>query len=212
MTNKPTIALLGATGKAGAYLLKELLNSGYPVKALIRRPDAFTITHPLLHVIPGDIKDAAFATELLSGCEAVISAIGPRQGEPLIASLSTENILTAMEVYGIKRYIALAGLNVDVSSDKKGEATQAKTDWMRQNFPDAVADRQKAYEILAESKIDWTILRLPWIEQTNERRGIVVDLYDSPGEKISTTDLANFVISQIDNKMYVGKAPFLASR
>ena len=206
------VALLGATGKAGQYILKQLLKDGYTVKALIRQPGSFTLTHLLLEVIPGDIKDSATAQNLLKGCAAVIAAIGPRQGEPLIASLSTENVLKAMSAHSITRFIVLAGLNLDLPGDKKSDATQAKTDWMRKNFPDAVADRQKAYDLLEQSDVDWTIPRLSWIEQTDERRGILVDLCDSPDEKISTTDLAEFIVSQIEDRTYIGKAPFLASK
>ena len=211
MHQKHTVALLGATGKAGKYILQELLNKGYVVKALIRKPNEFTITHPLLEIIPGDIKNLETARTLIKGCNAVIAAIGPRKDEPLISSLSTINILKAMEEFGIKRYISLAGLNIDIPGDNKSEANKTKSDWMRQNFPDAVADRQKAYDILVESDIDWTMIRLPWIEQTDERRGVIVNLYDCPGEKISTTDLADFIIGQIENRNYLRNAPFVAS-
>ncbi|PIG95857.1 hypothetical protein CS542_09930 [Pedobacter sp. IW39] len=59
-------------------------------------------------------------------------------------------------------------------------------------FPVIVEDKQKAYEILTASSIDWTIVRLPWIEETTERRGLVVDLKDCLEELISTTDLVDF--------------------
>lgn len=206
------VALLGATGKAGKYILQELLNRGYAVKALIRKPNEYTITHPLLETVPGDIKDRETACLLIKDCDVVISAIGPRKDERLISSLSTINIMKAMKEFSIKRYISLAGLNVDISGDHKSEANKAKSDWMRQNFPDAVADRQKAYEILVQSDIDWTILRLPWIEQTDERRGVITNFYDCPGEKISTTDLADFVIEQIENRTYLREGPFVVSR
>lgn len=210
MDQKHHVALLGATGKAGKYILQALLNRGYAVKALIRKPNNFTITHPLLQIVPGDIKDLETARTLAKGCDVVISAIGPRKDEPLISSLSTINVLTAMNEFGIKRYISLAGLNLNIPGDNKSEANKAKSDWMCQNFPEAVADRQKAYDILVESDIDWTILRLPWIEQTDERRGVFVDLYDCPGEKISTTDLADFAIEQIKGIIYLRRAPFVA--
>ena len=206
------VALLGATGKAGQYILTALLNNGYWVKALIRQPGAYNITHPHLEIIPGDIKDYHTAQVLIKDCNAVIAAIGPRKDEPLISSLSTANILKAMKQQGTKRFITLAGLNLDVPGDQKSEATRAKTDWMRQNFPEAVADRQKAYNLLIESNADWTMLRLPWIEQTDERREILIDMYDSPGEKISTTDLADFIVGQIEDETYLRKAPFLASK
>jgi putative NADH-flavin reductase len=211
MDQKHTIALLGATGKAGTYILQALLNNGYAVKALIRKPNECTIIHPLLEIVPGDIKDPETARTLIKGCNVVIAAIGPRKDQPLISSLSTINILKAMKEFGIKRYISLAGLNLDIPGDNKSEANKAKSDWMRQNFPDAVADRQKAYDTLVDSYIDWTMIRLPWIEQTDERREVTVDLYDCPGEKISTTDLADFVIRQIADRNYLRKAPFVAS-
>lgn len=206
------VALLGATGKAGQYILTALLNKGYRVKALIRRPDNYNISHPLLEIVRGDIKEFETAQTLIKDCDAVVAAIGPRKDEPLISSISTVHILKAMDENGIKRFITLAGLNLDVPGDQKSEATKAKSDWMRRNFSDAVADRLKAYELLTQSNADWTMLRLPWIEQTEERRGIWADLFDSPGEKISTTDLADFVIGQIEGVTYLRKAPFLASR
>jgi putative NADH-flavin reductase len=211
MDQQHTVALLGATGKAGTYILQALLNNGYAVKALIRKPNEYTIIHPLLEIVPGDIKDPETASQLINGCDVVMAAIGPRKDEPLISSLSTINIIEAMHEFGIKRYISLAGLNLDIPGDNKSEASKAKSDWMRQNFPDAVADRQKAYDILLESNIDWTMIRLPWIEQTNERRGLVIDLQDCPGEKISTTDLADFMIGQMEDNNYLREAPFVVS-
>ncbi len=206
------VALLGATGKAGQYILTSLLNKGYSVKALIRRPDTYTVSHPLLEIVQGDVKDFETTQVLIKDCGVVVAAIGPRKDEPLISSLSTMYILRSMEENGIKRFITLAGLNLDAPGDRKSEATKTKSDWMRQNFPDAVADRQKAFELLCQSNADWTMLRLPWIEQTAERCGLLINLFDSPGEKISTTDLADFVVGQIGDRTYAEKAPFLASK
>jgi len=205
------VALLGATGKAGKYLLKELLAQGYYVKALIRKPEYFHLTHPLLEIVKGDIKDFETDSLLLKGCNAVVSSIGSAKDEPLIQSLATSNILRAMNEFNIKRYILLAGLNMDVPGDEKSAKNEASSVWMRNTFPEAVADRQLTYNILNSSNTDWTLVRLPWIEQTAERRGLLVDLKDCLGEKVSTTDLADFVIGQILDTAYFEKAPFVAS-
>lgn len=210
--NQPIkVALLGATGKAGKYILRELLNQKLAVKALIRQPETFSISNPLLEIVKGDIRDLETARLLLQDCALIISAIGSKKDEPLVQSLATTNILKAMDEFQIRRYILLAGLNVDVPGDQKSEANQMSTNWMRQTFPEAVADRQLAYEILSNSKTDWTFVRLPWIEQTEERRGITVNLQDCKGEKISTSDLADFLIEQISDTNYLRKAPFVAS-
>ena len=130
----------------------------------------------------------------------------------MISSLATENIIKAMEKFKLRRYILLTGSNLEVPGDQKSDKNLAGTTWMKTTFPLIVADKQKAYEILTASSIDWTIVRLPWIEKTTERRGLIVDLKDCPEELISTTDLADFLIYQITDTTYIKKAPFVASK
>lgn len=206
------IALSGATGKAGQYLLQELLTNGYQVKSLIRKPKDYKISHPALEIVAGDIKDMATTRQLIEGCDVVISAIGQNKDELLISSLATENIIKAMQEFKLRRYILLTGSNLEVPGDQKSAKNLEGTAWMKATFPVIVADKQKAYEILNASPIDWTVVRLPWIEKTTERRGLIVDLRDCLEELISTTDLADFLISQITDTTYVKKAPFVASK
>ena len=206
------VALLGATGKAGQYLLQELLTNGYQVKSLIRKPKDYSLSHPAMELVAGDIKDLTTANQLIDGCDVVISTIGQNKDEVLISSLATENIIKAMEKFKLRRYILLTGSNLEVPGDQKSDKNLAGTTWMKTTFPLIVADKQKAYEILTTSSIDWTIVRLPWIEKTTERRGLVVDLKDCLEELISTTDLADFLIDQITDTTYIKKAPFVASK
>ena len=70
---------------------------------------------------------------------------------------------------------------------------------------------QLAYRFLSKSKTNLALLKLPWIEQTEKRRGLIVNLRDCLGEKISTTDLADFLIQQITDTNYIRKSPFVAS-
>lgn len=211
MNTNIKVAVLGATGKAGKYLLKELLNQGYQVKSLIRNPSLYPISHPAMEIVGGDIKDLDTARLLVKDCEVVISAIGQGKDEPLISSLAAKNLIIAMNENHISRYIFLTGLNLDMPGDQKSEANLQGTAWMKETFPVVVADKEKAVELLKESDIEWTIVRLPWIDQSDERRKLIVDLQDCPGQKISTTDLADFLIQQIKDRSYIRKAPFLTS-
>lgn len=211
MNQHITVAVIGATGKAGKCLVKQLLRDGYTVKALIRKPDTYTLAHPSLQIIKGDIQNIPDVEKLLNGCDAVISTLGQAKDEPLISSLAAMNIINLMKQYSIKRYIFVCGLNIDVPGDNKSAANIAKSDWMRNNFPDVVADKQKAYDIVAASSADWTMVRLPFIIQTNEKGKLEVSLEDCPGENINTSDLAGFLISQIDDKEFIRNSPFVAS-
>jgi putative NADH-flavin reductase len=148
---------------------------------------------------------------LLTGCDAVISALGPSKSESDTCSITVGNLLSAMQEKKINRYLELAGLGIDTPEDQKGLQTRLVVRIIKFFFPAVVNDRQKVYKLLSESQINWTIVRCPMIEQTDLKRTMKISLDDSPGRKVSATDLALFLIDQMSRSQYVGKCPFVAS-
>lgn len=211
MKNHNRIAVLGGGGRTGNYLVRQLIEQGYAVKLLLRHPENFTINHSSVGIIKGDALDPEAIRALLKGCDAVISTVGQRKDEPLVAGAASANVLKAMEEYGIKRYILIAGLNVDTPFDKKSAETLAATEWMKSTFPLIHEDRQKSYAVLSASTADWTLVRVPVIEFTDTRREIVVDLEDCKGKKIGAADIAAFLAEQLNDHTYVKQAPFIAN-
>lgn len=213
MDQTTKIAVIGGTGKSGKYLVHQLLNQGFNLKLLVRNPDRFQIQSPLIEVIHGNVNHYETVLQLLEGCQAVLSTLGLGQpnSETSIFSQATKNVLRAMKTCKITRYIVITGLNVDMPFDQKSQKTQFATDWMKTNYPLTTSDKQLEYEILSNSNMDWTLVRLPLIEQTDERREVLVNLQDCPGEKISATDLALFLIKQLTDKTYLMQSPFLAN-
>jgi putative NADH-flavin reductase len=187
------------------------LSRNIPIKLLLRKTSSFESTNPLIEVVRGDARNYESIDSLLEGCDAVISTLSQPVGEESIFSDATRNILHAMSERGIKRYIVTAGLNVDAIGDEKNEKVRFATDWMYQNYPQTTKDRQVEYELLAKSNIDWTMVRLPMIIQTKERFPMEVNLIDCPGENISATDLAVFLVDQLSSNTYERKSPFIAN-
>ncbi len=205
------IAVLGGGGRTGLYLVKELLQQGFALKLLLRKPAEFPLENPHLEFVTGDATNAAAIDNLTEGCQAIISTIGQRPNEPLVASQATSHVLQAMQRYQIKRYILVAGLNVDTPTDQKSAATQAATEWMKATFPEIHADRQKAYRILTESNLDWTLVRVPFINFTDSPREIQVNPADCPGRSISAADIAIFLREQLSDSRFIRRAPFIAN-
>jgi putative NADH-flavin reductase len=205
------IAVIGGTGKSGKYLVKELLDNGFTIKLLHRNPENITFHSPSVEIVKGDARNYESIRKLLGGCQAVISTLGQPKGETSIFSQATKNVICAMKDFGIKRYILTTGLNVDTSSDQKSPNSKFATDWMKSNFPETTSDKQLEYNTLSASNIDWTLVRLPLIEQTDEQRKISVSLEDCPGDKISATDLAHFLIMQLSDETYIQKSPFISN-
>lgn len=206
------IALIGGTGKAGKYLTRALIRHGYHFNILLRNPQSFNIHTPLATVRPGDARDPAAIRRLLSGCDAVLSMLGQPGGETTIFSQATANVLQAMKEHNMKRYIVITGLSVDAAGDKKSAAAQQGTEWMKANYPETTFDKQKEYELLLESGSDWTMIRLPLIDQTSDLVPVNVSLDDCPGSRISAASLAEFVVETLSAGRFIQQAPFIANR
>lgn len=209
--NTHKIAVIGGTGKSGTYLVKELLQRGYSIKLLHRNPSSLSISNPLIEIVSGDARNSEAIDRLLTDCQSVISTLGQPKGETSIFSRATENVLNAMKKHGIKRYIVTTGLNVDAPGDHKNEKVRFATAWMYQNYPETTKDKQIEFESLLESDLDWTMVRLPMIVQTDEFFPVKVSLEDCPGESISAGDLARFLADQLSDEKYIRKSPFLAN-
>jgi len=208
---KSTIAVIGGTGKAGQYLVKQLLQEEYKIKLLLRAPENFAIQSPLITTIKGDVRHYAAVQELMEGCQAVISTLGQPKGESPIFSAATKNVLRAMGEHNITRYIVITGVNIDTPFDNKGAAAKYATEWMKTNYPATTGDKQVEYSLLSASAVNWTLVRLPLIILTDNRNKIAVNLEDCPGDKINAADLAIFLTGQLDDDTYYQKAPFIAS-
>lgn len=205
------VAVLGGRGRTGKYLINQLLKEGFSVKLLLRHPEDFTIQSTNIEIIKGDAIDSKSIQLLLEGCDAVLSTIGQRQGEPLVASAATINVLKSMKDLNINRYILLSGINIDTPFDKKSAKTTLATDFMKTNYPIIQEDRQRTYDLLVNSVVDWTLVRVPFIEFTTVNSDIIVDLEDCAGDKINAGDIAAFMVRQMNDDKFIRKSPFITN-
>ncbi|ALI95126.1 nucleotide-sugar epimerase [Ostreococcus mediterraneus virus 1] len=65
MSRKAAI-VTGATGQDGSYLCELLLDKGYDVKCLVRRP---SVQDPRLHIYEGDVLDKSIVHKMIRDCE-----------------------------------------------------------------------------------------------------------------------------------------------
>ncbi len=113
------IAVLGGTGKAGKYLIRELLREGYRVKALARNPQKIDQADESLEIIEGNAREY----ESIIPCFQVARLLSARWAlqvhEPDTCSIATGHILKAMQELNIQRFIEVAGLGIDAPWIKK---------------------------------------------------------------------------------------------
>ena len=101
------VALLGATGFVGSALLKEAIDRGHTVTAIVRQPEKLGRREGLIATV-GDIYDTTSLAALLRGNDAIISAFHPGWQDPNLYDdqvRGTASIIAAIKDAGIKRVL-----------------------------------------------------------------------------------------------------------
>ena len=210
-----TIALIGATGMTGRYVLRRALAEGYPVKVLARTPAKLEGLTPRVTIVQGDARDPEAIEKLLSGSDIVISALGPVKADgaaaQMISTTATGHVISAMRDSHISRYIVVSGAAVVVPGDERNLTGW----WMRQlvklRLGSVLADKQAEYQLLAASDIDWTLVRCPLIDSAPYKNPARVSLLTPSSFHLIAAELADFIIREVDAPSYVRRAPFVYS-
>lgn len=118
------IAVLGATGRTGHTLVEQALARGHQVVALVRRPEAFTVSDPgardRVEVRRADVTSPATFPDL-SDVDVVVSALGISKGDGPGALEAGARVLATGKV----RTIWLGALGSGASTGAGGAIYQA---------------------------------------------------------------------------------------
>lgn len=206
-----SIALIGGNGTAGRHIARTAAEKGYHVRMLTRRAANMPSADKQIEIRQGDAQDIQSVRELLEGCQAVINTLGqPVRAEP-IYSLVTSQLLHVMQEYGIRRYIGVSGGSLDVPGDKKRLTNRIGARAFDLLFPRLMSDKRKELHILLQNRqIDWSLIRLPFVKEGPCKGHIKVNLYDMPGLSITNSDIAAFLIRELEEPAWIRQAPFIS--
>lgn len=142
------IALIGATGNAGAPILKELVRRGHAVTAIVRNPEKIAV-QPKVTARKGDVLDQAGLAALIKGHDAVISAVHFSASDP-------KKLIEAVRASGVKRYLVVGGAgSLEVAPGKKLIDTP---EFPPQYKAEAAAGGVFLDLLKQEKELDWTFL------------------------------------------------------
>jgi len=160
---QPLVALTGATGFIGQYLLKELSRRGYRLRVLLRRPTM--LPEGCASVLIGDLSRPYNMSEALADVDAVIHTAGiastmsglPEDDYRLFNTEATVGFARAAERARVKRFVFLSSIRAQAGSTAEGVLTEE-----REPRPTDAYGRSKleAEKGLAETGLDWAALRL----------------------------------------------------
>jgi putative NADH-flavin reductase len=200
------IVLIGASGFIGSALLREALDRGHHVVAVVRNPEKITLHHQNIEVKKADVASIDTVVSACKGADAVVSAYNPGWTNPLIAEDTLKVypvIINGAKKAGVKRLLIVGGAG---SLFVKPGVRLMDTGVIPGEYLPAVKSLASIYlEILSgEKELDWVFFSPAGVIEPGTRTGkfrlgkddLVVD---KKGEsKISVEDYAVAMIDELE--------------
>src|ERR1700732_3334974 len=150
------VALLGATGFVGSALLREALDRGHVVTAIVRHPENLEKREGLT-AKAGDVYDTASLATLIRGLDALISAFNPGWKNPNLYDdqvRGTASIIAAVKKAGVPRVLWVGGAGgLETGSGARVVDDADFPDWVR---PGSLATIEALEQLRREPQFDWT--------------------------------------------------------
>ena len=211
------VLIIGASRGIGLETVRRALAAGHELRALARSAAAIPIDDPRLRKIAADALDSTAVASAVSGCDAVIEALGVAGGPSTVLqgtqlfSRATRVLIEAMHAARVRRLIAVTGFGAGDSRGHGGFLYGAVL------FPLLLKriydDKDVQEQMVRSSGLDWTIVR-PGLLTNGPATGayrVLVEPAQWRFGSISRADVADFLVRQIGDRQYAAKTPVLIS-
>ncbi|OLT32621.1 NADH-flavin reductase [Actinomadura sp. CNU-125] len=164
------LTIFGATGGTGLQVVRRALIGGHRVTAVVRDPARLPADlrdradGPSLDVVRADVMDPAAIAAAVKGRDAVITAIGTREGRAptTVCEDSARSIVEAMDAAGERRFVMVSASGfANGPGDDPLTRFVVKPMLLKPMLKHAFADMRRAEDVVRASGLDWTIVRPP---------------------------------------------------
>jgi putative NADH-flavin reductase len=154
------LVVLGATGGTGIEIVKQAIERGHSVTALVRSPDRLKAFRDCIAIRKGDLLNSVDLEQSIQGHDAVLSGFGPRvpiskADAHLLQQFAA--VLTGAMLHAEVRRVVVES----VAFLFKDSVLPPAYLLGRLLFPRTVADASAMERVFAESELDWTMVRPP---------------------------------------------------
>lgn len=205
------VLLIGATGKVGRPILRELVKRGHDVTVLVRAPAPLADEFPAVRTVAGDAFDQDVVASAARGCDVIVSSVAMRDAAQADRDpVTLTRVLAEIAANEDARWISLGGAgSLEVAPGVQLVDTP--------EFPVAArresAGFRNALQELRENApagLRWTVVSPPVLIDVNGprtgsyRTGTDALLRRSDGSsEISAADLAVAVVDEVERAEHV---------
>jgi len=200
------LVVLGATGGTGIEIVKQAIERGHSVTALVRSPDRLKAFRDRIAIRKGDLLNSLDLGNSIQGHDAVLSGFGPRvpvsKADAHLLQQFAVALTGAMLHAGVRRVVVESVAFLFKDSVLPPAYLLGKL-----LFPRTVADASAMERLFAESELDWTMVRPPELTDKPYTGTYRVRYGHLPhfGFKISRADVADFMIKAVEDRCTIRK-------
>jgi putative NADH-flavin reductase len=188
----------------GSRILRELVNRGHQVTAVVRNPSDFA--EPKVTVVQGDVLDEKSVAAAAKGAEAAISAYGPGPASPEILVNAVKSLISGLKLAGVRRFLMVSGAG---SLEVAPGVRLIDTPHIPAEWRGIALAHAEALAVVRACDLDWTCLCPAAFIQPGERTGkfrLGKDalVTDAKGDsKISAEDFAVAMVDELEKPQHV---------
>jgi putative NADH-flavin reductase len=219
---KKKIAVLGATGRTGRWIVKEALDRGYAVNALVRSKSRLAIQHPDLTVVEGVPTSAKDLILTMQGCEAVLSALNiPRKKEwwpwselsasPTFLSDVARKLVSVAKEMEIRRILVVSAWGT--LETKEDLPTFFRMALDHTQIGPVYLDHERQEKVWEASGLNWTIVRpVGLLNDTAEKplRVLTQSTTEKPKLTVSRRMVARFMLDCLEHNHHSRQKPIVS--
>uniref|UniRef100_A0A1A8EBE3 NAD(P)-binding domain-containing protein n=2 Tax=Nothobranchius kadleci TaxID=1051664 RepID=A0A1A8EBE3_NOTKA len=208
------IALLGATGQTGQYLVKQALEQGHTVTAIVRNPEKLAVHHDNLKVVKADIFSANSLKTHFKDQDVVMSCLGfPASLFSGVTgyTMSMAAVIGAMREARVNRVITMTSWYTEPNS---GAQSSYLIRFLLLPMIRSVLNNMYEMESFLQKTqdINWTVVRPPGLKNlpATAQEFLTHEGYfvpDSSGQParsaVGRGDVARFMLSLLNSNAWV---------
>ncbi|MBE1535256.1 NAD(P)-dependent oxidoreductase [Actinomadura algeriensis] len=209
------VTIFGATGGTGLRVVRRALVQGHRVTAVVRDPARLPADlrdradGPSLDIVAADVMDPAAIRAAIADRDAVITAIGTRDGRAptTVCEDSARSITAAMDAAGPRRLVMVSASGfANGPGDDPLTRYVVKPMLLKPMLKHAFADMRRAEDVVRASGLDWTIVRPPRLTEGDGRGRYraAVDRNVLGGFTLARADLAVALLDHAGDPSSVG--------
>lgn len=195
------VTVLGASGQTGQEVVKQALEGGHKVHALVRRPDSLE-SRSGLEVFVGNVTHAPDVVDASRGTDVVISALGTGSGKSSLMSDAIDTVIEASRSTGVKRFILVSSYVVG-GAQQLTLGTKLMSHTLLRNIK---VDKAASESMLKASDLAWTIVdptRLHNGASSPSSRIVAPDERIGLGHSMSRAALATWMLQEAEHDDHV---------